>query len=172
MLNVVEYFLLHVNNSWYQPKRNGCGNLSFILYELDLYIHTSNVYGCGLFLSVGLNSLAQIEQLVVLLYSLHCAWVSCFIGILLVRCYLQMVALAKICYKNFSAASSLYLLAVVRSIVHHCISCRCSSHMVRVPAICLLRILMTMTHTSLLYVERFRNPHRWQMVNPVGILLL
>ena len=44
--------------------------------------------------------------LVALLYSLHCSWVSRFIGILLVSCCLQMVSVAKTWSKNFSAASS------------------------------------------------------------------
>ena len=58
------------------------------------------------FLSAGLNGLVQIEQLVALLYSLHCSLVSHFIGILLARCCLQMVAVARTQLKNFSAVSS------------------------------------------------------------------
>ena len=153
-------------------KWHGSGNSSCKRCELDLYIDLSNVHGCRLFLSVDLNGLAQIEQLVVLLYSLHCNWVSRLIGILLAMCCLQMVAAAKICYKNFSAASSLYLLGMVQGIVHHYISCRCNSYMVRVAGIRWWRILMTMAHTSLVFIERFWNSHRWQKVNAVGILFL
>ena len=74
--------------------------------ELDLYSHPSNAHGRVLFLSVDLNGLVQIGQLVALLYSLHCPWVSRFIELLLARCCLQIVATAKTCSKNFSAASS------------------------------------------------------------------
>ena len=58
------------------------------------------------FLSVDLNGLVQIEQLVALVYSLHWSWVSRFIGKLLAKCCLQMVAAAQSCSKNFSATSS------------------------------------------------------------------
>ena len=51
---------------------------------------------------------------------------------------------------------------MVQSIVHHSISCRCSSHMVLVSDIRWWRISMTMAHTSLVYVECFRNLCRWQ----------
>ena len=52
------------------------------------------------------NGLVQIEQLVELLYSLHCSWVSRFMGILLARCCLQIVAAARTQSKNFSAVPS------------------------------------------------------------------
>ena len=114
--------------------------------ELDLYIHLSNVRGRRLFYL--LNGLAQIKQLVALLYSLHCSWVSHFIGVLLARCCLQMVATAKISPKTLQRRHPLYLLRVVQSIGHHCISRRCSSHMVRDAGIGWWRILMTMAHTK------------------------
>ena len=57
------------------------------------------------FLSTDLTSLAQTEQFVALLYSLHCSRISRFMGILLVWCYLQMVAAARTWSKNFLAAS-------------------------------------------------------------------
>ena len=55
---------------------------------------SSNSY--GLFLSIDLNGLAQIEQLVAFLYSFNCSWLNRFIGILLARCCLQMVAATKL----------------------------------------------------------------------------
>ena len=88
----------------------------------------SNVHGHRLLYL--LNGLVQIVQLVALLYSLHCPWVSRFMQILLARCYLQ-------------------------SIVHHCISCRCSSYMIHIAGIG--------------YIEHFQNLRRWQKVNAVGI---
>ena len=74
--------------------------------------------------------------------------------------------------KTFQRLHPLYSLEVVQSVVHHYISHRCSFHMVCVAGIGYWRILMTMAHTSLVYVERFRNPRRWQKVNSVGILFL
>ena len=125
------------------------------------------------FLSVDMNGLVQIEQLVALLYSLNCSWVSCFIGILLAMCCLQIAAAARTWSKNFSTVTyPLYSLEVVWSIVHHCISCRCSFHMVCVAGIRWGRILIMTVHISFVYVERFQNSRRWQKVNAVGILFL
>ena len=149
-----------------------CGNSSCMHWELDLYIHLSNDRGWGLFFSADMNGLVQIKQLVALLYSLHCSWVRRFIGILLVRCCLHMIAAAKTWSKNFSAGHPLYWLGVLQSIVHHYISHRCTFHMVRVVGIGWWRILVTMVHTSLVYLERSRNPRRRQKVNAVGILFL
>ena len=120
------------------------------------------------FLSVDLNGLVQIGKFVALLHSLHCSWVSRFIAILLARCCLQMVAVAKTQSQNFSVASSLILTWVVQSIPHHCTSYRCSSHMVCDSG----RISMTMAHKSLVYVKHFPNQHRWQKVNVVAIFFL
>ena len=59
-----------------------------------------------------------------------------------------MVATAKTWSKNFSVVSFPILLGVLQSIAYHCISCRCSSHMVRDAGIGWWRILMTMAHTK------------------------
>ena len=72
-----------------------CGNSSCMCCELDLYIHLLNDRGHGLFLSAELNGLAQIEQFVALLYSLHCYKVCRFTGFLLTKCCLQMVTAAR-----------------------------------------------------------------------------
>ena len=82
-----------------------------VVIQVSCIVRCTSIFTCqiswlGLFLSVDLNSLAQIKQLVTLLYSLQCSWVSRFIGILLARCCLQMVAATKICSKNFSGGSS------------------------------------------------------------------
>ena len=61
------------------------------------------------FLSAGLNGLAQIKQFVALLYSLGYSWVSRFIGTLLAKCFLEMVAVAKIWYKNFFIGAIPYI---------------------------------------------------------------
>ena len=58
-----------------------------------------------------------------------------------------------------------YCPGVLQSIFHHCISRRCSFHMVHVASIGWWRILMAMVHMSLVYVERFRNMRRWQKVS-------
>ena len=58
-----------------------------------------------------------------------------------------------------------YWPGMLQSIFHHCISRRCSFHMVHVASIGGWRILMTMVHMSLVYVERFRNLRRWQKVS-------
>ena len=70
------------------------------------FIFTCQMIVVADFFIIDLNGLAQMEQLVALLYSLHCSWVSRFVGILLVKCCLQMVAGARSWSKNFSAASS------------------------------------------------------------------
>ena len=69
-------------------------------------ISTDKLSWLQTFLSADLNGLKQIEQLMVLLYSLHCSLVSRFIGILLARCCLQMVAVAKTWPKPFSGVFS------------------------------------------------------------------
>ena len=74
--------------------------------------------------------------------------------------------------KNFQQCHTPYLLGVVQSIDHHCISRRCSCHMVHDAGIGWWRILMTMAQKSLVYGELFQNPRRWQKVNVVGILFL
>ena len=62
-----------VNDTWnFHFLLINAVNSSFMRCELDLYIHLSSDRGRG-FLSVDLNSLVQIEQLVALLYSLYCS---------------------------------------------------------------------------------------------------
>ena len=126
------------------------------------------------FLSAGLNGLAQIKQFVALLYSLGYSWVSRFIGTLLAKCFLEMVAVANIWYiqKFFHWRHPLYLLGVLQCIVHHCLSRRCSFHMVRDAGIGWWRILIMMAHTSLVYIELVRNLRTWQKLNVGGIQFL
>ena len=57
--------------------------------------------------------------------------------------------------KTFQRRHLLFSLGMVQSIAHHCISCRCSFHMVRDAGIGWWKILMTTTHTSLVYVRAF-----------------
>ena len=108
-----------------------CGNSSCIRCWLDLYIHLSNDHGSGLFLSNDLNGLVQIEQFVALLYFPDCSWVSQFhkdfIGQVLSRDNLLRLGPD---LKTSQWSHPLYLLWVVQSIAHHCISRRSSSHMV------------------------------------------
>ena len=61
------------------------------------------------FLSGGLNGLAEIKEFVTLSYSLGCSWISCFIGSLLAKCFLQMVAVAKIWYKKLFIGAIPYI---------------------------------------------------------------
>ena len=61
------------------------------------------------FLSASLNGLAQIKQFVTLLYSLGYSWVSRFIGTLLAKCFLEMVAVTKIWYKKLFIGAIPYI---------------------------------------------------------------
>ena len=74
--------------------------------------------------------------------------------------------------KTFPERHPLYSLGELQSITHHCISRRCSFHLAHVTGIGWWRILMIMAHSSLVYVEHFRNPHRWQRVTAVSIRFL
>ena len=65
-----------------------------------------------------------------------------------------------------------YSLAAVQSIINHCVSHRCSFHMVHDVGIVWWKILMTMAYTNLVHITYFWNPRIWQMVNVVGILFL
>ena len=109
---------------------------------------------------------------VAFLFSLHCSRISSFIKILLARCVLQIVAVARTWSKTFQQRHPPYPLGMVLSIADHCISRSCSSHMVRHTSIGWWRILKAMAHTSLVYIIHFRNPRRWQNINVVGILFL
>ena len=142
-----------------------CGNSSCMRCDLNLYIHPSNHRGRGLFICWLEWFSADWVVCEVVVSPPHCSWVNCFMGILLAKCCLQMVATARPGPKIFQQPHHPYSLGVVQSIVHHCISCRCSSHMVDDAGIGWCRILMTMAHTSLVYAERFRNPRRWEKVN-------
>ena len=100
-ISYLTWIIPNIKQKWF-----GSANPTFVCCELNLKIHLSNDCGSRHFLSVDLNGLMQIEQFVVLLYFLHCYWVSHFIGILLVRCGLQMVTAARTWSKNFSVVSS------------------------------------------------------------------
>ena len=123
-------------------------------------------------LSADLNGLAQIHQFMKLLYSFHFSRVSRFIGALLARCSLHMVAEARTGSKNFSAVSSPIFIRDGSKYCHHYISCRCSSHVVLDAGIGWWRILMIMAHRSLVYMTSLRNLRRSQKENVVAILLL
>ena len=124
------------------------------------------------FLSADLNGLMQIKQLVALLYSFYCSWVSRYIRIfwsgVVYRWLLQLRSGAK----TFQQHHPLYSAAVIQIILHQCISRRCSSHMVCYPCTEWWRISMTMAHMSLVYVKCIKNRCRWQKVNVVVILFL
>ena len=149
-----------------------CGNSSCVCCELDLYIHPSNDYVHRLF-----------YLLTWMFWSRLSSWWHCCIPSIVVGSaiswgfywpgvvYRWLLRLGP-GPKTFQQFHLLYSLEVVQSIVHHCISCRCSFHMELVAGIRWWRILMIMAHTSLVYIEHFRNPHRWQKVNAIGILFL
>ena len=96
-----EWIISILKKKWF-----GSGHSSCVHCQLDLNIHMSNDYSCKNFLSADMNGVVDMEQLVTLLYSLHCSWVSHFKRILLATCCLQLVAVARTWSKNFSAASS------------------------------------------------------------------
>ena len=161
---------------------NGAWNFHFLWINAVLKLHAlwaGPLYSplkwswMQTFLSSDMNGLAQIEQLVALLYSLHCSWISHFIEILLTRCCLQMVAAAKTWSKNFLVASSPIFtwggskyrpsLDFTKMQLPHRTCCwywfvKDFDDM--------------MAHTSLVYIECFQNLRRWQKVNVVGILFL
>ena len=139
-------------------------------FELDLHIHRSNDCDRGLF------------------YLL--IWIAWCKSSSLRRCFSPFIALgstvSKEFYwsgvdyrwllrlrpasKTFHQRHPLYSLGVVQSISRHCISRRCSSHMVCDTGVEWWRILMMIAWTSLLYVKCFKNPRIWQKLNVVDIL--
>ena len=105
-----------------------------------------------------------------LLYSFHCSVVSCgfyWLGFVY-RWLLQLGPGAKTIQRHHPP----YSFTVVQNIVHHCISHRSNSHMIRAAGIAWWRILMTMAHTNLVYIICFRNPRIWQKVNIVSIVFV
>ena len=87
-----EYFLPRINNSWYKTKKwHVSGHSSCVLCQLDFNIQLSNDCGFTCFLSVDLNGLTHIEQFVLLRYCFYYYWNSHYTGILLFRCWLQMM---------------------------------------------------------------------------------
>ena len=70
------------------------------------------------FLTADLNPLVQIEQFVLFLYSFYCSRVSHFMGILLARCGIQMVAAARAWSESFQWSHPPYSFGVVQSITN------------------------------------------------------
>ena len=148
-----------------------CGNSSCMRCELDLYIHPSNDRDRGLFYLLTWMVWRRLSSW----------WHFCIPSIVLGSAVSYGFYCPGVVYrwllqlepgpKTFQQRHPLYSLELVQSIDHHCISHRCIFHMVHVAGIEWWRILM-MAHTSLVYVERFRNPRKWQKVNAIGILFL
>ena len=138
-----------------------CGNSSSMSCELDLYIHLSNDCGCGHF-----------YLLTRMVWCRLSSWWYCILSIVLGSAVSKGFCWPGVACiwlpqlrpdpKTFQRRHPLYWLGVLQSIVRQCISRKCSFHMVRVAGIGWWRILMTMVHTSLVYVECFRNSSRWQ----------
>ena len=132
--------------------------ITFIPSYLKQYTF-KNVNNAGNFHFRRINTLIQVtcvlsctslltrQTIVMWLYSLHCSWASHSIGF-----YWSGV--------------------VYRWLLRLGPGPKFSSHIVRDAGIGWWRDLITMVRTSLVYVERFRNPRRWQNVNVVGILFL
>ena len=136
------------------------------------YIHSSDDHGYGLFYLVtwmiwrrSSSSWRCCNPSIVLESAV--SWVFYWLGVV----YRWLLRLGH-GPKLFSSVIPPHSLRVVQSIVYHCILRRCSSHMVHDLCIGWWRILMTMVHTSLVYILPFRNLRRWQKVNIVSILLL
>ena len=72
---------------------------------LDIYIHLSKYRGHELFYLFTWIFWCRLSSWWRCCIPIYCSWVSHFIEILLVRCCLQMVAVATTWSKNFSAAS-------------------------------------------------------------------
>ena len=95
------------------------------LHVLNLYIHRAGpLYSpvkwlwSQTFLSADLNPLLQIEQFVLFLYSFYCSRVSRFMGILLARFGLQMVAAARAWSESFQRSHPPYSFGVIQSTTH------------------------------------------------------
>ena len=134
-----------MHNSWHKTKRHGCGNSSCMHSELDLYIQPSNdLFICWLeWFSIdwAVRSIVVLP-LLFLCHSFHRN---------IIRQVLSTNGLLRLRPgpKTFQWRHPLYLLGVGQSIVYHCISRRCSCHMVHDAGVGWWRILMTITHTSL-----------------------
>ena len=149
-----------------------CSNSSCMRCNLDLYIHLSNDRGRRFFYLLTWMVWRKSKSL----------WCCCNPSIVLGSVISLGFHWPDVVYrwllwlgpgpKTFQQRHHPHSLEVVQIIFHHCISPRCSSHMLSDIGIGWWRILMTMAHMSFAYTIHFWDPRRWQKVNVIGILFL